>query len=107
MIYCAVATCDVNSQKKKRFVSFYSFPSDRKLRTKWLDACKRKDIKNTKHLKSWHRICAMHFASECFTYHLSVDGMKLCLKPQSTPSLNLPGLRGTIKNITTYEDHIL
>ena len=106
MVSCAVATCNFYTENKKRFLSFYSFPSDEKLRAKWLDACKRKDIKNTRHLKSWHRICSMHFKSECFNYHLSVNSVKLCLKPRSSPSINLPGLGSIFKNATTYEDHI-
>lgn len=106
MASCAVATCSLKWSDKKKFVSYYQFPASDKLKRKWIEACKRKDIRKVKDVKPWHRICSMHFASECFNFHLTYETVKLYLKPKSCPTLNLPRLGNTLQNFITYEDHI-
>ncbi|XP_037795348.1 uncharacterized protein LOC119590729 [Penaeus monodon] len=106
MVQCAIATCKMIYKNRKRFVSFYSFPHDRKLAKKWLDACRRNDLWHGRQIKPWHAICSMHFEAECFNYHLTYDGVRLSLKAGSCPTLNVPKYGKEIKNPVSYEDHI-
>lgn len=42
-----------------------------------------------KKLMAWQVICSMHFAEECFDYHLSYGDVIFALKLRSCPTLNV------------------
>lgn len=106
MVSCAVATCIFRWKNKKKYISFHSFPKTKKLRKKWIEACKRKDLNKYNDIKKTHMICSMHFSAACFHFHTTYETIKLSLLPHSCPTLNLPGLQRTIKNFISYEEHI-
>ena len=58
MRYCAISVCRNNS-KKRPDLSFFDFPSDKKLRKKWSTFCRRadKEFQSTANL----HICSEHF----------------------------------------------
>lgn len=59
--YCAVAKCKNGSHKKPN-LSYFHFPSDKKLRKKWETFCRRADEKFT--MLADPRVCSQHFSRE-------------------------------------------
>ena len=56
---CVAFGCN-NRRGEDDNISFHSFPSDNDLRSKWINALKRKNFTPSKH----SRLCSCHFLSE-------------------------------------------
>ena len=73
---CCIPTCDSNTKRNPE-LSFYQFPTDRKLRKMWLHWVGRANFVQNK----YHKVCSRHF-----------EGGKTCLHniPIIVPKLILP-----------------
>lgn len=78
MVYCVAVSCGNNTNKAERDgskISFHRFPSNKKMKKRWIDAVGRTSL--PRHLY----LCSEHFTSDCFT-----DSYRLKSK------MGLPGL---------------
>ena len=89
MRYCAISVCRNNS-KKQPDLSFFDFPSEKKLRKKWSTFCRRadKEFQSTANL----HICSQHFNTEdivktlCGIKKVVNGAIPTIFNPQEVPS---------------------
>ena len=89
MRYCAISVCRNNS-KKRPDLSFFDFPSEKKLRKKWSTFCRRadKEFQSTANL----HICSQHFNTEdivktlCGIKKVVNGAIPTIFNPQEVPS---------------------
>ena len=88
MVYCVAVHCNNNSSRGTR-VSYFGFPTDTKMKKRWVEKIKRKKWKPLIHSK----ICSDHFDESCFVQDLTLMtamGLKpgrLLLKADAVPSI--------------------
>ena len=91
---CFVNGCLNNCYKieESRKYAFHRFPKDVWTRGKWNMACYLNvDYEVTEN----HRVCSLHFKS---TDYCTQVGTKINLKPDSVPSIDVPGNKNSTNN---------
>ena len=105
MVCCAVVGCSNHDRQQKELgIKFHRFPKDNQVRLKWINACKRADSFSP----DVARVCSMHFDKSDYLRDLKAELMndlvKLNLKPDAVPHLNMPGSSGNLNQIVSNDD---
>uniref|UniRef100_A0A0A9Y1L2 THAP domain-containing protein 2 n=1 Tax=Lygus hesperus TaxID=30085 RepID=A0A0A9Y1L2_LYGHE len=90
MVCCAVAGCSTHGRHQSNGnYRFHRFPSDEKVRSKWINACKRADrfcVNNS-------RVCSFHFDQSDYARDLKSELLnipsKFILRTDAVPHLRL------------------
>lgn len=99
MVYCAVAGCNSNNNKKSKNMScsyrYFTFPTSNKEICKlWVQKCYQKSDFNVK----YGRICSKHFSDDDYRIKeklLKLPKTKWVLNDDAVPSLHLAKLSKT------------
>ncbi|XP_055999735.1 uncharacterized protein LOC125662644 isoform X2 [Ostrea edulis] len=103
MVYCFAYGCNHRSDKSTTNCHLYRFPTDEKLRKKWISLCRRAD-------REWNagdRICSCHFQNGCKENGPSMKTMEQTEATMSTTSEQVPCSSATSVNLvsTGEQDH--